>query len=296
LSSTSRASKSKHSLATRRTPATTSRSRFARPPPSRRPDLNILFVADVFGVPGRRVVEERLPALRDEYAIDFCVVNGENAADGAGITPRLADRLLAAGADAITLGNHVWRRPEIGPYLAESDRVIRPANVATGSPGRALAILPASDGTPVAVVNLLGQLFVNTPVGPFEVVDDLVEEARRSAQVVLVDLHAEATSEKVALTRWLDGRVTAVIGTHTHIQTNDARVLPGGTAAITDAGMTGPHDSVIGVEADLAIRRMRTGMPVRFRPAEGDVRLEGVLVKCDAEGRATSCGPVRVSE
>ena len=174
--------------------------------------------------------------------------------------------------------------------------MIRPANVATGSPGRALAILPASDGTPVAVVNLLGQLFVNTPVGPFEVVDDLVEEARRSAQVVLVDLHAEATSEKVALTRWLDGRVTAVIGTHTHIQTNDARILPGGTAAITDAGMTGPHDSVIGVEADLAIRRMRTGMPVRFRPAEGDVRLEGVLVKCDAEGRATSCGPVRVSE
>jgi len=237
-----------------------------------------------------------LPSLRDEYAIDFCVVNGENAADGAGITPRLAERLLAAGADAITLGNHVWRRPEIGPYLGGSDRVIRPANVASGSPGRGLAILPAADGTPVAVVNLLGQLFVNTPVGPFEVVDDLVEEAHRSAQVVVVDLHAEATSEKVALTRWLDGRATAVIGTHTHIQTNDARILPGGTAAITDAGMTGPHDSVIGVEADLAIRRMRTGMPVRFRPAEGDVRLEGVLVECDAEGRATSCEPVRVSE
>ena len=174
--------------------------------------------------------------------------------------------------------------------------MIRPANVASGSPGRGLAVLPAADGTPVAVVNLLGQLFINTPVGPFEVVDDLVEEARRSAQVVLVDFHAEATSEKVALTRWLDGRVTAVIGTHTHIQTNDARILPGGTAAITDAGMTGPHDSVIGVEADLAIRRMRTGMPVRFRPAEADVRLEGVVVECDAEGRATSCEPVRVSE
>jgi len=174
--------------------------------------------------------------------------------------------------------------------------VIRPANVASGSPGRGLAVVPAADGTPVAVMNLLGQLFVNTPVGPFEVVDDLVEEAHRSAKVVLVDLHAEATSEKVALTRWLDGRVTAVIGTHTHIQTNDARILPGGTAAITDAGMTGPHDSVIGVEADLAITRMRTGMPVRFRPAEGDVRLEGVLVECDAEGRATSCEPVRVPE
>jgi 2',3'-cyclic-nucleotide 2'-phosphodiesterase len=233
--------------------------------------------------------------LREERAIDFCVVNGENAADGAGITPKLAERLLAAGADAITLGNHVWRRPEIGPYLAQSDRVIRPANVASGSPGRGLAVLQAADGTSVAVVNLLGQLFLNTPVGPFEVVDDLVDEARRSAQVVLVDFHAEATSEKMAVARWLDGRATAVIGTHTHIQTNDARVLPGGTAAITDAGMTGPHDSVIGVEADLAIRRMRTGMPVRFRPAEGDVRLEGVLVACGEDGRATSCEPLRVS-
>jgi metallophosphoesterase (TIGR00282 family) len=257
--------------------------------------LNILFVADVFGVPGRRVVEERLSTLREERAIDFCVVNGENAADGAGITPRIADRLLDAGADAITLGNHVWRRPEIGPYLAESDRVIRPANVASGSPGRGLAVLPAVDGTPVAVVNLLGQLFVNTPVGPFEIVDDLIDEARRSAQVVVVDFHAEATSEKVAVAHWLDGRATAVIGTHTHIQTNDARVLPGGTAAITDAGMTGPHDSVIGVEADLAIRRMRTGMPVRFRPAEGDVRLEGVVVACGEDGRATSCEALRVS-
>lgn len=236
-----------------------------------------------------------MPALREERAIDFCVVNGENAADGAGITPRLADRLLAAGADAITLGNHVWRRPEIGPYLAESDRVIRPANVPAGSPGRGLVVRQAADGTPVAVVNLLGQLFLNTPVGPFEIVDDLVNEARQSAQVVLVDFHAEATSEKVAVARWLDGRVTAVIGTHTHIQTNDARILPGGTAAITDAGMTGPHDSVIGVEADLAIRRMRTGMPVRFRPAEGDVRLEGVLVTCGEDGRATSCEPLRVS-
>src|SRR5204863_2372079 len=159
--------------------------------------LNILFVGDVFATAGRKAVEERLPGLREELDVDFCIVNGENAADGAGITPRLADRLLAAGADAITLGNHVWRRPEIGPYLAESDRVIRPANVASGSPGRGLTVLPSADGTPVAVVNLLGQLFVNTPVSPFEVVDELVDEARRGAQVVLLDFHAEATSEKV---------------------------------------------------------------------------------------------------
>jgi 2',3'-cyclic-nucleotide 2'-phosphodiesterase len=195
----------------------------------------------------------------------------------------------------ITLGNHTWRRPEIGAYLASSERVIRPANLARGSPGRGLAVGPAADGTPVVVVNLLGWLFLDPPVSPFEIVDELVEEARRRARVIVVDFHAEATSEKVALPRWLDGRVSAVVGTHTHVQTNDARVLPGGTAAITDAGMTGPHDSVIGVQADLAIARMRTGMPVRFKPAEGDVRIEGVVVECDsATGRATRCEPVRV--
>ena len=144
------------------------------------------------------------------------------------------------------------------------------------------------------VVNLLGWLFLDVPVGPFEVLDELVEEARRAAKVVVVDFHAEATSEKIAVARWLDGRVTAVIGTHTHVQTNDARVQQGGTAAITDAGMTGPHDSVIGVKAELAIGRMRTGMGVRFEPAEGGVRIEGALVECDSEGRALSCEPVRV--
>jgi metallophosphoesterase (TIGR00282 family) len=256
--------------------------------------MRILFVADVFGVPGRRIVEERLAGLREQLGAGFCVVNGENAADGAGITPRIADRLLAAGADVVTLGNHVWRRAEISPYLAGSDRVIRPANVSTASPGRGLTVAPAADGTPVAVTNLLGRLFIDPPVGPFELIDGLVDEAHAHAQVVVVDFHAEATSEKVAMARWLDGRVTAVIGTHTHVQTNDARVMPGGTAAITDAGMTGPHDSVIGVQAELAIERMRTGMPVRFRPAEGGVRLEGVVVDCEPDGRATAIEPVRV--
>jgi 2',3'-cyclic-nucleotide 2'-phosphodiesterase len=221
-------------------------------------------------------------------------VNAENTADGAGLTPRLADRLLRAGADVLTLGNHVWRRREIGPYLETSDRVVRPANLATSSPGRGLAVAQADDGTSVAVLNLQGLLFMSTPVGPFEVVDELVEQARAAAKVVLVDFHAEATSEKVAMARVLDGKVTAVIGTHTHVQTNDARVQPGGTAAITDAGMTGPHDSVIGVKAELAIGRMRTGMGVRFEPAEGGVRIEGALVECDSEGRALSCEPVRV--
>jgi 2',3'-cyclic-nucleotide 2'-phosphodiesterase len=249
----------------------------------------------VVGAPGRRAVEERLPSLREELGVGFCVVNGENVADGVGITPRLAERLLGAGADVVTLGNHVWRRKEIVEYLATAERVIRPGNLSVLAPGRAVAVAPAADGTPVAVVSIMGQLFLEVARGPFEVLDDLVEEARRLARVVVVDVHAEATSEKVAVARWLDGRVTAVLGTHTHVQTSDARVQPGGTAAITDAGMTGPHDSVIGVEADLAIQRMRTGIPVRFATATGDVRIEGALVECDPEsGRAVACEAIRV--
>ncbi len=240
-------------------------------------------------------MEERLPSLREELDADVCIVNGENIADGVGITPKLADKLLASGADAITLGNHVWRRGEIAPYLKESERVIRPANLSARAPGRGLTFVGARDGTTVAVINLLGSLFINPPVTPFEVAEALVEQARARTPVILVDFHGEATSEKVAMARLLDGKVTAVVGTHTHVQTNDARVQPGGTAAISDAGMTGPHDSVIGVVAELAIRSMRTGMPVRFQTASGDVRIEGVLVECGADGRATSCEPVRVS-
>jgi len=257
--------------------------------------MKILFVSDVFGSAGSRAVQERLPGLRDELSADFCIVNGENAADGRGITPKLADRFLAAGADVVTLGNHTWARTEILTYLDTSERVIRPANLGAGLPGRGLTVAATADGTPVAVVNLMGWLFLDVPVTPFQVLDDLVEEARRRAPVVVVDFHAEATSEKIAVSRILDGRVTAVIGTHTHVQTNDARVLPGGTAAITDAGMTGPHDSVIGVQAELAIRRMRTGMPVRFHPATGDVRIEGVVVECGPDGRATSCEALRIA-
>ena len=172
--------------------------------------------------------------------------------------------------------------------------MVRPAHHAPSSPGRGLPVVPAADGTPVAVLNLQGLLFMSTPISPFEVLDALVEEARAQARIVLLDFHAEATSEKVALSRLVDGRVTAVFGTHTHVQTSDARVQPGGTAAITDAGMTGPHDSVIGVKAELAIRRMQTGMGVRFEPASGGVRIEGALVECDTEGRALSCEAVRV--
>ena len=234
--------------------------------------------------------------LRAELDIDVCVANGENVADGIGITPRLADRLLAAGVDAITLGNHAFRRSEIAAYLESSDRVVRPANASSQTPGRGLTVVETESGARLAVVNVLGSLFLHPATSMFEIVDELVVEAARATPVVLVDVHAEATSEKAALGRWLDGRVTAVVGTHTHVQTSDARVLPKGTAFITDAGMTGPHDSVIGVEAELAIRRMRTGMPVRFATAQGDVRIEGAVIDCDSEsGRATSIESMRVA-
>ena len=188
--------------------------------------MRVLFVADVFGV--RRPPRGRgaPPGLREELGADFCIVNGENVADGAGITPKLADRLLAAGADVITLGNHTWRQQESDEYLGTAERVVRPANFSRFTPGRALVVAPAADGTPVAVINIMGKLFLDVATGPFEVIDELVEEARRETPVIVVDFHAEATSEKVALARWLDGRVTAVIGTHTHVQTNDARCSP----------------------------------------------------------------------
>jgi 2',3'-cyclic-nucleotide 2'-phosphodiesterase len=244
----------------------------------------------VFGAPGRRAVETRLPSLRNELGVDFCIVNGENAAAGRGITAKLADRLLASGADVVTLGNWVWGQPGFAPYLSGTDRVLRPANLSPQTPGVGLAV---HDG--VAVINLLGVFSLDPFESPFIAAERLVEEARASTPVVVIDFHAEATSEKVALARHLDGRVTAVLGTHTHVQTNDARVLAGGTAAITDAGMTGPHDSVIGSEDHGALKRFLTGMPARLEPATGDVRIEGVVVDCDADGRATACEALRVA-
>ena len=246
------------------------------------------------GVPGRTALESRLASLKEELDVDVCVVNGENAADGVGLTPKLARKLFEFGADAITLGNHAWRRPDLAPWIDSEPRVVRPANLSRHAPGRGLTVVPARDETPVAVINVMGSLFLEVACSPFELIDDLVDEARAQTPVILVDMHAEATSEKVALSRWLDGRVTAVLGTHTHIQTNDARVQPGGTAALTDAGMTGPHDSVIGVVGDQAISRMRTGLPVRFETAQNDVRIEGALIECGADGRATRCETIRV--
>jgi 2',3'-cyclic-nucleotide 2'-phosphodiesterase len=251
--------------------------------------VRILFVADVFGAPGRRAVETRLPSLRAELGADFCIVNGENAAAGRGITAKLADRMLGSGADVITLGNWTWGQQGFAPYLSGTDRVLRPANLSPQTPGTGLAV---HDG--VAVINLLGSFSLAPFESPFIAVDRLVAEARARTPVVVIDFHAEATSEKVAMARYLDGRVTAVIGTHTHVQTSDARVLKSGTAAITDAGMTGPHDSIIGSDDHNALKRFLTGMPLRLEPATGDVRIEGALVECGDDGRATACTAIRV--
>jgi metallophosphoesterase (TIGR00282 family) len=251
--------------------------------------MRLLFIADIFGRPGREAVESLVPRLREELGLDLVVANGENAADGAGITDRLADKILAAGVDCITLGNHTWHQRGFGSYLDSEPRIVRPANYLATNPGRGMAVVEARDGTKVAVINIMGRLFVHPEpaCSPFEIAAALADEARAQTPVVLVDMHAEATSEKVAMGRHLAGRVTAVLGTHTHIQTNDPS-LWNGTAYLTDCGMTGPHDSVIGVRTEIAVRRFLTQLPARSEPALGDIRLEGALIECDAAtGRAT---------
>lgn len=266
--------------------------------------MRILFVGDVFGESGRRCVERLMPRLRDEHRLDAIVVNGENAARGLGITDKQAKSILAAGADAITLGNHALRQREIFPVLEDpSLPVIRPANLLKRSPGRGLCYFETTDaatGTTVevAVINLMGSIYLEVGTSPFEMVDALVAEAKARTPIVLLDMHAEATSEKVAMGLHLAGRVSVVVGTHTHVQTSDARILPGGTAYITDLGMTGPHaGSVIGVRSEIILKRFLTGIGERFVPATDGVQLEGAVIELDAvTGRASSIEAIRIPD
>jgi 2',3'-cyclic-nucleotide 2'-phosphodiesterase len=248
--------------------------------------VRILFLGDIFGEPGRKAVISRLAELRFERAVDFVIANGENAANGAGITSRIAQRLLAAGVDVITTGNHVWRQREVYPFLGSSDRIVRPANFSARAPGRGLTVRPSASGEDVAVINLLGSVYMDAGISLFRIVDDLVAAAGALAETIIVDVHAEATSEKVALAHYLDGRVTAVLGTHTHVQTADERISAKGTAAMTDVGMCGPHDSVIGVRKEIIVQRFLTGLPAQFEVADGDVQLNAVAIDCEG-GRAT---------
>jgi len=255
--------------------------------------VRILFIGDIFGRPGRAIVKDRLPGLVKQYAVDLIIANGENAAAGFGITPSLAEDLFELGIDVITTGNHVWDKREIVDYFKSADgnahsparRLLRPANYPSGMPGWGL-YEGRKGSAAYAVINLQGRVFMASNDDPFRTADQLLQQIQ--AKVVFVDIHAEATSEKISMGWYLDGRVTAVVGTHTHIPTADERVLPGGTAYITDVGMSGPYDGVIGVQKELVVGKFLNNMPVRFEPATGDVRLCAVVVDCDSTtGRAS---------
>ncbi len=250
--------------------------------------LRILFVGDVFGTVGLTAFLAKLPELRATHRPTMVVVNAENAAGGSGTSARQATQLLDAGVDVLTGGNHTLRQTDLFPLLESDPRVLRPDNLAVRAPGRGYVVLDVAGGFRVAVINLVGSVFMDAAHSPFAVVDALVDRARRETRYVVVDIHAEATSEKVALSRHLDGRVTAIVGTHTHVQTADARVLAGGTAYMTDLGMTGPHDGVIGVRSDIVLRRFLSGSSGRFEPAAGEVLVQGAVVEAGADGLATS--------
>jgi metallophosphoesterase (TIGR00282 family) len=249
--------------------------------------MHLLFIGDIVGKPGRDLVRRAVPALVRAYDVDLVVANVENAAGGFGITRETGDEIASHGVDVMTSGNHIWDKKEALTYIGSEPRLLRPINYAAGAPGRGLVIVTTAAAVRVAVINAMGRVHMPLVDDPFAALTRAVAEARRETPVVLVDFHAEATSEKTALGWHLDGQVTAIVGTHTHVQTADERVLPGGTAYITDVGMTGPHDSVIGVETDAALSRFLTGLPSRFETATANPRLNAVVVEADERtGRA----------
>jgi 2',3'-cyclic-nucleotide 2'-phosphodiesterase len=250
--------------------------------------MNILFIGDIVGRPGRELVRRGLRPLVDHHGIDLVIANVENAAAGFGLTREIGEEFLKWGIDVMTSGNHIWDKKEVLEYIPAEPRLLRPANYPAGVPGRGAYVATARNGEPVGVINVMGRVFMLGIDDPFAVVLQEIDAIRHWARVVIVDFHAEATSEKVAMGWHLDGKATAVFGTHTHVQTADERVLPNGTAYITDAGMTGPHDSIIGMEREGALSRFLNGMPSRFEPASGNPRLNGAVVSVDAAtGRAT---------
>jgi len=259
--------------------------------------IKILFVGDIVGKPGRKITQQSIPRLIELHRIDLVIANVENAAGGNGITRETAEELLDADINVMTTGNHVWDKKEALEYIELERRLIRPANFPDGVPGRGSYVTQTTNGTPVGIVNVMGRVFMNPLDNPFHVVQREISAVRdKGARLVLVDFHAEATSEKIAMGWHLDGKVTAVVGTHTHVQTADARILHKGTAYITDVGMTGPHDSIIGVAIQPVLKRFIDGMPVRFETASKNSRINAVIVTADAEtGRAESIESLNLS-
>ena len=243
--------------------------------------MNILLIGDVVGRPGRELVRKGLRALIEVHGVDFVIANAENAAAGFGVTKDIGDALLEYGVDMMTSGNHIWDKKEVIDYIKAEPRLLRPANYPAGVPGRGSSVADTGDGRAVGVINVMGRVFMLPLDDPFAVVLREIDAIRHRTRVIIVDFHAEATSEKIAMGWHLDGRVTAIIGTHTHVQTADERILPKGTAYLTDVGMTGPHDSVIGMEVSPSLARFLNGMPTKFEPATGNARLNGVIVEAD---------------
>ena len=251
--------------------------------------MKILFIGDIIGNPGRKALKERFSAILGRHDPDVIIANGENAAGGFGITEDIAAELFKTGVNVITSGNHIWDKKEAIEFIERTPMLLRPANYPDANPGKGYIVLDSRCGAKLGVLNLSGRVFMDEADCPFRTADRFVEEIKKETNIILVDFHAEATSEKYALAWYLDGRVSALVGTHTHVQTSDERILPGGTAYITDAGMTGPTDSVIGVEKELVLKRFLTRMPVRFEVASRGVEVQGVSITIDASnGRATS--------
>ncbi len=250
--------------------------------------LKILFIGDIVGKPGRKIIKECLNEIINREEADLVIANGENAAGGFGITYDVSQDLLSSGVDLITLGNHTWDNREISRVLEEEPKVIRPANYPEGTPGQGYYITETAKGILVGVVNLLGQIFLEPLRCPFRVADECINKLKKKTDVIIVDFHAETTSEKMALGWYLDGRATAVLGTHTHIPTADERILPKGTGYITDVGMTGPLDSVLGINPEIVITKFLTKRPVRFEVASGPIKLDSVIIEVNEFGLTTS--------
>ena len=260
--------------------------------------MKLLFLGDIVGRPGRDLIRRHVRALASRHDADLVIANGENAAGGAGITRENMLEILSAGVDVITTGNHVWDKRETLEFIGNEPRLLRPANYPEGTPGAGSCVVTAKNGVKVGVINVMGRVFLHAIDDPFRGAEREIARVRGDgAQVIFVDMHAETTSEKIALSYYLDGMVTAVIGTHTHVQTADERILPGGTACLTDVGMTGPHDGVIGIEKEAIIGRFVSGLPARFETASGDPRMHGVLITVDhTTGKATAIERISLTE